>query len=58
MTRRRKQPDWTPASTFKVTKLKPNGPKPGQSVDDWLYGKEKGRQEFMDDPRNRFNDLP
>ena len=58
MTRRRKQPDWKPASTFKVTKLKPNGPKPGQSVDDWLYGKEKGRQEFMDDPRNRFNDLP
>ena len=55
---RRKKPSWTPAIDFKVTKLKPNGPKPGKSVDAWLYGKEKGRQELMYDPRNRFNDLP
>ena len=28
-------------SGFKVIKLPPNGPKPGQSVDAWLYGKDK-----------------
>ena len=28
-------------SKFKVIKLPPNGPKPGQSVDAWLYGKDK-----------------
>jgi len=58
MSRRRKKPSWTPAREFKLTKLKPNGPKSGQSVDAWLYGKGKSHQELMDDPRNRFNDLP
>jgi hypothetical protein len=28
-------------SQFKVIKLPPNGPKPGQSVDAWLHGKDK-----------------
>jgi hypothetical protein len=28
-------------SRFKVIKLPPNGPKPGQSVDAWLHGKDK-----------------
>jgi hypothetical protein len=28
-------------SNFKVIKLPPNGPKPGQSMDAWLYGKDK-----------------
>jgi hypothetical protein len=28
-------------SNFKVIKLPPNGPKPGQSVDAWLHGKDK-----------------
>jgi hypothetical protein len=27
--------------TPRVTKLPPNGPKPGQSVSSWLYGKDK-----------------
>lgn len=55
---RRRQPRWTPATEFKVTKLPPNGPKPGQRLDAWLYGKEKAHQQLMDDPRNRLNDLP
>ena len=58
MSRRRKKPSWTPATEFKLTRLQPNGPKPGQSVDRWLYGKTKADQECTDDPRNRFNDLP
>lgn len=28
-------------SNLKVIKLPANGPKPGQSMDDWLYGKDK-----------------
>jgi hypothetical protein len=28
-------------SAPRVTKLPPNGPKPGQSVSSWLYGKDK-----------------
>jgi hypothetical protein len=44
--RRQRQPDWKPATTFKVVRLKPNGPKPGQSMDQWLYGKEREQQEF------------
>lgn len=56
--RRRKAPSWTPATTFTVTKLKTNGPKPGQSVDAFIYGKDKGYQELMDNPRTKFNDLP
>lgn len=55
---RRKKPSWTPASEFKVIKLKPNGPKPGQSTAGWLYGKDKESQRLMDDPRSAFNDLP
>lgn len=50
----KRKPDWKPATTFKVTKLRPNGPKPGQSVEAWLYGKEKGHQEKLDDLRNRM----
>jgi hypothetical protein len=26
---------------YRITKLPPNGPKPGQSVSGWLYGKDK-----------------
>lgn len=29
---------------FKVTKLKRNGPKPGQSTESWLRGKKQDRQ--------------
>lgn len=50
MSRRGKR-DWTPATTFKVTKLKPNGPKPGQSTEAWLYGKTKADERKLDDLR-------
>jgi hypothetical protein len=56
--RRRNKPSWKPATTFTVTKLKPNGPKPGQSVDAFIYGKDKGYQELVDNPRTKFTDLP
>jgi len=55
---RRKKPNWTPATNFTVVKLKPNGPKPGQSVDAFIYGKDKGYQELVDNPNTKFNDLP
>lgn len=44
----RKKPSWKPATSFKVTKLKPNGPKAGQSTDAWMYGKEKEEQDFQE----------
>lgn len=55
---RRKKPNWTPAANFTVVKLRPNGPKPGQSVDAFIYGKDKSYQELADNPRTKFNDLP
>jgi hypothetical protein len=33
-------------SGFKVIRLPRNGPKPGQSTNAWLYGKEKEQQRF------------
>lgn len=54
----RKKQSWTAATEFKVTKLKPNGPKDGQSVDAWMYGKTKAYQDLIDDPATKFNDLP
>jgi hypothetical protein len=54
---RPKRPAWTPATEFKVTKLKPNGPKPGQSVDAFIYGKDKGYQELIDNPRTKMRDV-
>lgn len=32
---------------FKVTKLPRNGPKPGQSMKAWLYGKEQEAKRFQ-----------
>lgn len=32
---------------FKVIKLPPNGPKPGQSTKAWLYGKGREEKEFQ-----------
>lgn len=55
---RSKKPAWTPATEFTVVKLKPNGPKPGQTVSQFLYGKDKGYQELVDNPRVKFKDLP
>lgn len=36
---------------FKVIKLAPNGPKPGQSTNAWLYGKDKNCQKERDEAR-------
>jgi hypothetical protein len=41
MTNKRK-----PASEFKVTKLKRSGPKPGQSLNSYMYGQELGQKEW------------
>jgi hypothetical protein len=32
----------------KITKLPRNGPKPGQSVNAWLYGKNKSEQQELE----------
>lgn len=32
---------------FKIIKLPPNGPKPGQSTKAWLYGKEQEAKSFQ-----------
>jgi hypothetical protein len=44
----RKKQSWRPATSFKVTKLKPNGPKAGQSTDAWMYGKQKEERDFQE----------
>ena len=41
----RKQ-DWTPATEFRVVRLKANGPKAGQSVQAWQRGKDKEQVRF------------
>lgn len=38
----------TPPDEPKITRLPRNGPKPGQSVQNWLYGKEKHEQREME----------
>jgi len=55
---RKKKPTFKPATEFKVTRLKRSGPKDGQSTDAYLYGKQKGHEELMDNPKTKFNDLP
>lgn len=57
MPRRRKQ-GWKPAATTKVVRLPPNGPKAGQTTEQWLRNKTAMDQKFMDNPKNKFNDLP
>ena len=42
---------------FKVIKLKRRGPKDGQSVDAYIYGKTKGNEDLVNNPRTKFNDL-
>jgi len=39
---------------YKVTKLPSAGPKEGQHIDAYLYGKEKGYQEKIDNPKTKF----
>ena len=57
MTRKKTKPSWKPATKFKVIKLKPNGPKKGQSLDSYLRGRQLCHEELMDNPRNKFNDV-
>ena len=40
---------------FKVIKLKRRGPKDGQSIDSYLYGKTKGYEEMIFDPKTKCN---
>ena len=42
---------------FKVIKLKRRGPKDGQSVDAYVYGKTKGNEDLINNPKIKFNDL-
>ena len=39
---------------FKVIKLKRRGPKDGQSIDSYLYGKTKGYEEMIFDPKQNL----
>jgi hypothetical protein len=41
-----KKAEWSPATEFKVVRLRPNGPKPGQSLRGWLYGKQMEQRDF------------
>ena len=43
----RKKKDWKPATTFTVKKLKPNGPKNGQSTESWMKGKQLEENKFQ-----------
>ena len=42
---------------FKVIKLRRRGPKDGQNVDSYVYGKTKGNEDLINNPRIKFNDL-
>ena len=43
----RKKKDWKPATSFTVKKLKPNGPKNGQSTESWMKGKQLEENKFQ-----------
>ena len=57
MSKRKKAPHFTQPAEFKVIKLKRCGPKPGQALDAYLYGKTKSYEELIDNPLNKFNNL-
>mgnify|MGYP003154966115 CR=1 FL=1 len=42
---------------FKVIKLRRSEPKEGQSIDAFIYGKTKGYEELINNPKTKFNDL-
>ena len=44
---RKKKQDWKPATSFTVKKLKPNGPKKGQSTESWMKGKQLEENRFQ-----------
>jgi hypothetical protein len=54
---RKRKPSWTPATEFKLIKLPPSGPKPGQSVDAHIYGKDKAYERLVDNPSTTFHDI-
>ena len=43
----KKPKDWTPATNFTLRKLKPAGPKPGQSVNAYMYGRKAGDAQWL-----------
>jgi hypothetical protein len=54
---KRKNPNFIPATSFRVTKLKPNGPKDGQSTESWERGKAKGDEKWDKTREKNFNKL-
>lgn len=36
---------------MRITRLPRNGPRPGQSTNAWLYGKQRATERLVDDPR-------
>ena len=44
---RDKKQNWKPATSFTVKKLKPNGPKNGQSTESWMKGKQMEEDRFQ-----------
>jgi hypothetical protein len=46
MTRKQSKQSWTPATEYKVTKLPSRGPKPGQSVESYMRGKDMQDKEI------------
>ena len=36
------------------TRLRPNGPRPGQSTSAWLYGKRRASERLLDNPRTKL----
>ena len=54
---KRKKPSFIPATSFQVTKLKPNGPKQGQSTEAWERGKAKSDKRWDKAREDNFNKL-
>ena len=43
----KKTKEWTPATNFTLKKLRAAGPKPGQSVNAYMYGRKAGDAQWM-----------
>tara|TARA_R110002012_G_C11275126_1_gene569950 strand:- start:103 stop:276 length:174 start_codon:yes stop_codon:yes gene_type:complete len=54
---KRKKASFIPATSFRVTKLKPNGPKDGQSTEAWERGKVKSDRRWDETREKNFNKL-
>lgn len=57
MARRKRQPSWQPATEFRVTKLRPAGPRPGQSQESFLRGKAEGDRRWDRIRERNFDQL-